>query len=316
MGKQSKTGFASENIELKMYKFLIFLLCQSVISQDLTFEESPSAIQEGDVGTRFFNVNLGNFDLGGIGESVVGTVIGNAASGFINDCFGKRKRSIIMDRIVNKRSAQDLANGQVSGDDVNNRLFCLNNNNNNRPNCLICSCNRDYNCRNYCNKCRNNFGNNNNFGSSNNFGSTSSYFSCNNCNCNSDTRCYNTCDKCYSSNNNNYGNNYGSVNCNTCSCRSNSCFNTCRKCVNTNSFSSNVNCNNCSCRYDSNCRNRCNCYSYGNNNWWNGVRARNEGGQERPSFVDQGSTSSNNAGNQGFSSSSNQGSSSDAVVFA
>merc|ERR1712062_424943 len=82
------------------------------------------------------------------------------------------------------------------------------------------------------------------------------------------------------------------------------------------SFSSNVNCNTCSCRYDSNCRNRCNCYSYGNNNWWNGVRARNEGGQERPSFVDQGSTSSNNAGNQGFSSSSNQGSSSDAVVFA
>merc|ERR1712062_480360 len=133
MGKQSKTGFASENIELKMYKFLIFLLCQSVISQDLTFEESPSAVQEDDVGTRFFNVNLGNFDLGGIGESVVGTVIGNAASGFINDCFGKRKRSIIMDRIVN------------------NRLFCLNNNNNNRPNCLICSCNRDYNCRNYCN---------------------------------------------------------------------------------------------------------------------------------------------------------------------
>jgi len=54
---------------------------------------------------------------------VVGTVIGNAASGFINDCFGKRKRSIIMDSIVNKRSAQDLANGQVSADDVNNRLF-------------------------------------------------------------------------------------------------------------------------------------------------------------------------------------------------
>jgi len=63
---ESKTGFASENIELKMYKFLIFLLCQSVISQDLTFEESPSAVQEGDVGTRFFNVNLGNFDLGGV----------------------------------------------------------------------------------------------------------------------------------------------------------------------------------------------------------------------------------------------------------
>jgi len=32
----------------------------------LTFEESPSAVQEGDVGTRFFNVNLGNFDLGGV----------------------------------------------------------------------------------------------------------------------------------------------------------------------------------------------------------------------------------------------------------
>merc|ERR1712004_572512 len=160
--------------ELKMYKFLIFLLSQSVISQDLTFEDQ--GVQEGDVGTRFFNVNLGDFDLGGVGESVVGTVIGNAASGFLNDCFGKRKRSIIMDRIVNKR------------------LFCLNNNNNNnRPNCLLCSCNRDYNCRNYCNKCSN-YGNNNNFGFSGSSGSSSSsYFSCNNCNCNSDTRCYNTC---------------------------------------------------------------------------------------------------------------------------
>merc|ERR1711953_1266443 len=312
MGKTVKDRFCvrRHKRELKMYKFLI--------SQDLTFEDQ--GVQEGDVGTRFFNVNLGNFDLGGVGESVVGTVIGNAASGFLNDCFGKRKRSIIMDRLVNKRSAQEVSNGQVSGDDVNNRLFCLNNNNNNnRPNCLLCSCNRDYNCRNYCNKCSN-YGNNNNFGFSGSSGSSSSsYFSCNNCNCNSDTRCYNTCDKCYSSSNNN---NYGSVNCNTCSCRSNSCFNTCRKCVNTNSFSSSsnsVNCNTCSCSYDTNCRNRCNCYSYGNNNWWNGVRARNEGGQERPSFVEQGSSSSssNNAGNQGFSSSSNQGSSSsDAVVFA
>merc|ERR1711860_263005 len=243
------------------YKFLIFLLSQSVISQDLTFEDQ--GVQEGDVGTRFFNVNLGDFDLGGVGESVVGTVIGNAASGFLNDCFGKRKRSIIMDRIVKKRSAQEVSNGQVSGDDVNNRLFCLNNNNNNnRPNCLLCSCNRDYNCRNYCNKCSN-YGTNNNFGFSGSSGS-SSYGSvnCNTCSCNSDTRCYDTCDKCYSSSNNN---NYGSVNCNTCSCRSNSCFNTCRKCVNTNSFSSSsnsVNCNTCSCSYDTNCRNRCNCYSY------------------------------------------------------
>merc|ERR1712047_114002 len=287
MGKTVKDRFClrRHKRELKMYKFLIFLLSQSVISQDLTFEDQ--GVQEGDVGTRFFNVNLGNFDLGGVGESVVGTVIGNAASGFLNDCFGKRKRSIIMDRIVNKRSAQEVSNGQVSGDDVNNRLFCLNNNNNNnRPNCLLCSCNRDYNCRNYCNKCSN-YGNNNNFGFSGSSGSSSSSY----------------------------------FNCNTCSCRSNSCFNTCRKCVNTNSFSSSsnsVNCNTCSCSYDTNCRNRCNCYSYGNNNWWNGVRARNEGGQERPSFVEQGSssTSSNNAGNQGFSSSSNQGSSSDAVVFA
>jgi len=284
-----------------MYKIqlcLVFCLYQSVFSQDLTFEDSSSNVQEGDVDSRLFSVNLGSIGLGGIGEAAIGTVIGNAATGFINECFGRRKRSIIMDRIYNKRSAQE----QVTQEDVNGRLFCLNNNNNNglsyRPNCLTCSCSRDRNCRNYCNKCSNN-----NFGGS--------YFSCNNCNCNSDTRCYNTCDKCYSSN----SNNFGSVNCNTCSCRYNNCFNTCRKCVNNNySFSSNnVNCNTCSCSYDQNCRNRCNCYSYGNNNWWNGVRARNEGEQERPDFIDQ--DSSNN--NPGFSSSSgNQGSSSDAVIFA
>merc|ERR1712004_105040 len=202
MGVKDRFCVRRHKRELKMYKFLIFLLSQSVISQDLTFEDQ--GVQEGDVGTRFFNVNLGNFDLGGVGESVVGTVIGNAASGFLNDCFGKRKRSIIMDRIVNKRSAQEVSNGQVSGDDVNNRLFCLNNNNN-RPNCLLCNCNRDYNCRNYCNKCSN-YGNNNNFGFSgssnnNNYGSVN----CNTCSCRYDTNCRNRCN-CYSYGNNNWWN--------------------------------------------------------------------------------------------------------------
>ena len=103
-----------------------------------------------------------------IGESAIGTVIGNAATGFINDCFGRRKRSLIMDRIVNKRSPQEVSGSEVSGDDVNTRLFCLNNNNgfnNNgfsyQPNCRTCSCRRDSRCNRQCNKCNNS---NNNFG--------------------------------------------------------------------------------------------------------------------------------------------------------
>merc|ERR1711963_282494 len=261
----------------KQFVFCLIFVCDFTISQDLGGSSTPL---EGDVDTRLFNLNLG-----GIGESAIGTVIGNAATGFINDCFGKRKRSIFMDRMVNKRSPQE-----VTQDDVNTRLFCLNNNQGglsiSRPNCRYCYCS-DRSCQRYCNKCNNN----------NNYG-----FSCNNCNCRSDNRCYNTCDKCYNSNNNNFGNNYGSLNCNTCSCSWNNCFNTCRKCVNNYNFGSGnfVNCNTCSCSYDQNCRNKCNCYSYGNNYWRNGVRARNEGEAEQPQNLNQNSQNSGSSNSDGI----------------
>merc|ERR1711963_806779 len=157
----------------KQFVFCLIFVCDFTISQDLGGSSTPL---EGDVDTRLFNLNLG-----GIGESAIGTVIGNAATGFINDCFGKRKRSIFMDRMVNKRSPQE-----VTQDDVNTRLFCLNNNQGglsiSRPNCRYCYCS-DRSCQRYCYN-----SNNNNF--CNNYGS----LNCNTCSC-SWNNCFSTCRK-------------------------------------------------------------------------------------------------------------------------
>merc|ERR1712066_115375 len=105
--------------------------------------------------------------------------LGQLGAGFLNDCLGIGKRSVIMDRLVNKRSAQETSDDPsvdsriIGEDDVNNRIFCLNNNN----------------------------GYNNGGGFGGGFGGNRP--SCNTCNCNYDSQCYDICDKCYRGNSNN-----------------------------------------------------------------------------------------------------------------
>merc|ERR1719219_2634717 len=155
--------------------------------------DRPNAPSEGDVDSRFFNIDFGNINLGGIAETALGTTLGNLGTGFLQDCLGIGKRSIIMDRLVNER------------------IFCTNNNNgynggggfggfggSNRPNCRTCSCYNDNRCYNTCDKCYQGYNNYNtggfsgNTGGSSNFGSSNSNFGSSNSN--------------YGNSNSNYGN--------------------------------------------------------------------------------------------------------------
>merc|ERR1711983_479583 len=218
--------------------------------------DRPNAPSAGDVDSRFFNIDFGNISLGGVAETAIGTTLGQLGTGFLQDCLGIGKRSIIMDRLVNKRSAQegtgeitDADSRIISPQDVDQRLFCLNNNNggggfggfggkfflfilvfsakrysiicfnflfigSSRPNCRTCSCYNDNRCYNTCDKCYQGYNNYNTGGFSGNSGGSSNF----------------------GSSNSNYGNsNSGSgyTNCNSCSCTySSSCRRSCYKCNN------------------------------------------------------------------------------------
>merc|ERR1712079_409798 len=220
MGKQFKMDASTLLIAFSV----IFSFCDAQIT--VGDNDRPNAPSEGDVDSRFFNIDFGNISLGGVAETALGTTLGNLGTGFLQDCLGIGKRSIIMDRLVNKRSAQegtdeitDADSRIISPQDVDQRLFCLNNNNNggggfggfggsSRPNCRTCSCYND-------NRYYNTGGFSGNSGGSSNFGSSNSNFG---------------------SSNSNYGNsNSGSgyTNCNSCSCTySSSCRRSCYKCNN------------------------------------------------------------------------------------
>merc|ERR1712066_977032 len=196
---------------------VIFSFCDAQIT--VGDNDRPNAPSEGDVDSRFFNIDFGNISLGGVAETALGTTLGNLGTGFLQDCLGIGKRSIIMDRLVNKRSAQegtgeitDADSRIISPQDVDQRLFCLNNNNNggggfggfggsSRPNCRTCSCYNDNRCYNTCDKCYQGYNNYNtggfsgNSGGSSNFGSTNS----NSCSCTYSSSCRRSCYKCNNS---------------------------------------------------------------------------------------------------------------------
>merc|ERR1712226_90733 len=225
MGKQFKMDASTLLIAFSV----IFSFCDAQIT--VGDNDRPNAPSEGDVDSRFFNIDFGNISLGGVAETALGTTLGNLGTGFLQDCLGIGKRSIIMDRLVNKRSAQegtgeitDADSRIISPQDVDQRLFCLNNNNNggggfggfggsSRPNCRTCSCYNDNRCYNTCDKCYQGYNNYNTGGFSGNSGGSS-----------------------FGSSNNNYGSsNSGSgyTNCNSCSCTySSSCRRSCYKCSN------------------------------------------------------------------------------------
>merc|ERR1711974_248515 len=153
---------------------VVFSFCDAQIT--VGDNDRPNAPSEGDVDSRFFNIDFGNISLGGVAETAIGTTLGQLGTGFLQDCFGIGKRSIIMDRLVNKRSAQDFDDDnagetRIIGDDVNSRIFCTNNNN---------------------------YGGGGGYGGGGfggGFGGNT--LSCNTCNCGYDQQCYNKCDKCY-----------------------------------------------------------------------------------------------------------------------
>merc|ERR1712226_443860 len=227
MGKQFKMDASTLLIAFSV----IFSFCDAQITVDEN--DRPNVPAEGDGDSRFFNIDFGNINLGGIAETALGTTLGNLGTGFLQDCLGIGKRSIIMDRLVNKRSAQEVTGEVTDADsriispqDVNERIFCTNNNNgynggggfggfggSNRPNCRTCSCYNDNRCYNTCDKCYQGYNNYNTGGFSGNSGGSS-----------------------FGSSNNNYGSsNSGSgyTNCNSCSCTySSSCRRSCYKCSN------------------------------------------------------------------------------------
>merc|ERR1712061_280735 len=211
------------------------MIARLVLISYITVFYSTAEGLEGDVDSRFFNLNLGTIDLGQVAGTALGTTLGQLGTGFLNDCLGIGKRSVIMDRLVNKRSAQEISDDPsvdsriIGEDDVNNRIFCLNNNN----------------------------GYNNGGGFGGVFGGNRP--SCNTCNCNYDSQCYNICDKCYRGNSNNgwgYSGNSGNTFSNSNSGNSFSNSNSGWNSGSSSSGSSNVNCSSCSCRYSS-CRRSC-----------------------------------------------------------
>merc|ERR1712018_598204 len=130
MGKQFKMYTSTLLIAFSV----IFLFSNAQITVDEN--DRPNVPAEGDVDSRFFNIDFGNINLGGIAETALGTTLGNLGTGFLQDCLGIGKRSIIMDRLVNKRSAQEVTGEVTDADsriispqDVNERIFCTNNNN-------------------------------------------------------------------------------------------------------------------------------------------------------------------------------------------
>merc|ERR1711899_256194 len=205
---------------------VIFSFCDAQITVDEN--DRPTVPAEGDVDSRFFNIDFGHINLGGIAETALGTTLGNLGTGFLQDCLGIGKRSIIMDRLVNKRSAQegtgeitDADSRIISPQDVDQRLFCLNNNNNggggfggfggsSRPNCRTCSCYNDNRCYNTCDKCYQGYSNYNTGGFSGNSGGSSNsnygnsnsgsgYTNCNSCSCTYSSSCRRSCYKCNNS---------------------------------------------------------------------------------------------------------------------
>merc|ERR1711913_251955 len=220
MGKQFKMDASTLLIAFSV----IFSFCDAQIT--VGDNDRPNAPSEGDVDSRFFNIDFGNISLGGVAETAIGTTLGQLGTGFLQDCLGIGKRSIIMDRLVNKRSAQegtgeitDADSRIISPQDVDQRLFCLNNNNNggggfggfggsSRPNCRTCSCYNDNRCYNTCDKCYQGYNNYNtggssgNSGGSSNFGNSNSgsgYTNCNSCSCTYSSSCRRSCYKCNNS---------------------------------------------------------------------------------------------------------------------
>merc|ERR1711963_758795 len=112
---------------LLIHLFALYSVCYSQITLDDDQESRP--VSGEDVDTRLFNINLGTLDLGNVAGTALGTTLGNLGTGFLQDCFGIGKRSIIMDQLVNRRrrnpqEVPDVDSKIIGEDGVNSRIFC------------------------------------------------------------------------------------------------------------------------------------------------------------------------------------------------
>merc|ERR1712156_1132730 len=91
MGKQ----FKMEASALLIAFSVIFSFCDAQIT--VGDNDRPNAPSEGDVDSRFFNIDFGNISLGGVAETAIGTTLGQLGTGFLQDCLGIGKRSCYND---------------------------------------------------------------------------------------------------------------------------------------------------------------------------------------------------------------------------
>lgn len=270
---------------MRCFTLLSVILIPIVLSQDIVdFGDNDQTSVEGsdvnlktgvqvdedDVNTRFFNVDLNSF-AGQVAASALGTVVGNAgvnlAGNLLNNCNNRGKRSILMHKLEKRQAIEgNERKGNTDGDpEVATRFICpqdlLNpggsSGNNNGRYCDRCYCS-DWDCRRDCRKCGNSGASGWSSSSSsgnNNWGqSSSNHVNCNSCYCSSNS-CRNTCRKCSSNNNSghyNNNNNNGhyqsssnsghyqssstttSVSCSSCYCSNYSCKRGCNKCSSSN----------------------------------------------------------------------------------
>merc|ERR1712018_690703 len=211
--------------------FIALFALSSVCFAQITVDEDSndqSSVSPEDVDTRLFNINLGTLDLGNVAGTALGTTLGNLGTGFLQDCFGIGKRSIIMAQLVNRRrrnpqeesdEVPDVDSRIIGEDGVNSRIFCTGGGSGggfgggSRPNCRTCNCNYDNRCYNVCDKCYQGGG----YGYSANSNSGSGGYS----NSNSGSS--------FGSSGSSYGNS-NSVNCRTCWCNDWNCKRSCGKC--------------------------------------------------------------------------------------
>merc|ERR1712111_20897 len=116
---------------LLIHLFALYSVCYSQITLDDDQESRP--VSGEDVDTLLFNINLGTLDLGNVAGTALGTTLGNLGTGFLQDCFGIGKRSIIMDQLVNRRrrnpqevsdEVPDVDSRIIGEDGVNSLIFC------------------------------------------------------------------------------------------------------------------------------------------------------------------------------------------------
>merc|ERR1711936_701173 len=79
MGKQFKMDASTLLIAFSV----IFSFCDAQIT--VGDNDRPNAPSEGDVDSRFFNIDFGNISLGGVAETALGTTLGNLTPGIPMD---------------------------------------------------------------------------------------------------------------------------------------------------------------------------------------------------------------------------------------